>query len=211
MDSVVILAIWKKWLNSIHWCGLRDASASKKLSRTWQKKFPPTTFLPHIVDMLHKDFRIILNLKTPPTASCSMVKGRTFLLMKILRGIFEESLVNFKREKDMLYDNRDFFKHLFCPLALRDAVLTQNGSFYTQCVNDLKIVNEVKSEKRCFYKIRLWIVEFKNPQQCWHIKRTNWIDVVNSSFINFGVLMPSLWTWCLWTISDDWSQSRGYL
>ena len=81
--------------------------------------------------MLHKDFRIILNLKTPPTASCSMVKGRTFLLMKILRGIFEESLVNFKREKYILYDNRDFFKHLFCPLALRDAVLTQNGSFFT--------------------------------------------------------------------------------
>ena len=45
--------------------------------------------------------------------------------------LFEESHVNFKREKYMLYDNRDFFKHLFCPLALRDAVLTQNGSFVT--------------------------------------------------------------------------------
>ena len=44
-----------------------------------------------------------------------------------------------------MYDNRDFFKHLFCPLALRDTVLTQNGSFFTQCVNDLKIVKEVKT------------------------------------------------------------------
>ena len=49
------------------------------------------------------------------------------------------------------------------------------------------------SKKWYFYKIRLWIVEFNNPQQCWHIKSTNWIDVVNGSLINFGVLMPSLW------------------